>query len=135
MASVPIVRYYDHLRFVYEVKSKVRQLRGEAGSERNGEPGRNETEPVTPGETKQNPGQSPGRNDGGSRTDPRQEDRDLGTQGPRDRGQKRHVNPEMEPANGEFVETSLHMKAVQHNRRQSGSSAMRAWERSRVWIA
>ena len=24
MASVPIVRYYDHLRFVYEVESRVR---------------------------------------------------------------------------------------------------------------
>ncbi len=28
MASVPIVRYYDHLRFVYEVESRVRELRG-----------------------------------------------------------------------------------------------------------
>ena len=28
MASVPIVRYYDHLRFVYEVESRVRALRG-----------------------------------------------------------------------------------------------------------
>ena len=38
MASVPIVRYYDHLRFVYEVESRVRELRGEAESEGNGEP-------------------------------------------------------------------------------------------------
>ena len=27
MASVPIVRYYDHLRFVYEVESRMRELR------------------------------------------------------------------------------------------------------------
>ena len=30
MASVPIVRYYDHLRFVYEVESRVRQLRSQS---------------------------------------------------------------------------------------------------------
>ena len=30
MASVPIVRYYDHLRFVYEVESRVRELRRKA---------------------------------------------------------------------------------------------------------
>ena len=27
MASTPIVRYYDHLRFVYEVESRMRELR------------------------------------------------------------------------------------------------------------
>jgi hypothetical protein len=154
MASVPIVRYYDHLRFVYEVKSKVRELRGEAGSERNGEPGRNETEPATPGETKQNPGQSPGRNDGGSRRDPRQEPNNL------------VIGPATEPEAGEsddFVEASLHIQWTQSSSAiprtktspwgirsvQSGGpvpqrlsavagdhgSAMRAWERSRVWIA
>jgi hypothetical protein len=32
MASVPIIRYYDHLRFVYEVESRVRELRGNAPS-------------------------------------------------------------------------------------------------------
>ncbi len=29
MASVPIIRYYDHLRLVYEVQSRMRELRGE----------------------------------------------------------------------------------------------------------
>jgi hypothetical protein len=29
MASVPIVRYYDHNRFVYEVEEQVRELRGD----------------------------------------------------------------------------------------------------------
>ena len=37
MASVPIVRYYDHLRFVYEVESRVRELRGKGEGEGNGE--------------------------------------------------------------------------------------------------
>jgi hypothetical protein len=29
MASVPFVRYYDHLRFVYEVQSRMRELRNQ----------------------------------------------------------------------------------------------------------
>lgn len=119
MASVPIVRYYDHLRFVYEVESRVRELRGQAQSEGNGEPRRNETQPVTPGETKHNPGQNPGRNDGGLRVDP----------------QQLPDNPAMEPAGGvtnEFLETSL---SFDQRSVQSGGSPMRAWERSRVWIA
>jgi hypothetical protein len=154
MASVPIVRYYDHLRFVYEVKSKVRELRGESGGEGNGELRRDETQPVTPGETKQNPGQSPGRNDGGSRTDPRQEPNNL------------VIGPATEPeatASDDFVEASLAIQGIQGSSAtlrtkscpwgirsvQSGgpvpqrlsavagdrASAMRAWERSRVWIA
>src|SRR5580658_3890466 len=60
MASVPIVRYYDHLRFVYEVESRVRQLRSQSennGNE-NGTPGTDQRQgqPATPGETKKNPG-------------------------------------------------------------------------------
>jgi hypothetical protein len=58
MASVPIVRYYDHLQFVYEVESSVQELRGDSKGEGNGEQ-RKETQPVTPGETRQNPGQIP----------------------------------------------------------------------------
>ena len=32
-ASVPIVRYYDHLRFVYEVESRMRELRRDTEGE------------------------------------------------------------------------------------------------------
>ncbi len=123
MASVPIVRYYDHLRFVYEVESRVRELRGEAESGNQGEPQPNNTQPVTPGETRENPGKNPGHNDGGLRVDPREE---PGT-------------PATEPATGsaggppnEFLETSL---TFQNETVQSGGSAMLARERSRVWIA
>ena len=59
MASVPIVRYYDHLRFVYEVESRVRELRGDEqpGEKRQpDEQRRKERQPAAPGETKQNPG-------------------------------------------------------------------------------
>jgi len=75
-ASVPIVRYYDHLRFVYEVESRVRELRGQnegEGSDQQQKP----TQPVTPGETKQNPeknqDRNPGNHDGGMRAGPRQQ--------------------------------------------------------------
>jgi hypothetical protein len=51
MASTPIIRYYDHLRFVNEVQSTVRQLRRATQSEdSNPEPN-----VVTPGESKQIP--------------------------------------------------------------------------------
>jgi Putative zinc-finger len=113
MASVPIVRYYDHLRFVYEVESRVRQLRSQ--SEGNGNEDQKPAPPATPGETKQNPG----KNDGGGRLDPRQEP----------------DNTVAQPGSGassDFVETSFRL---QEKRGQSDSSQKRARERGRVWIA
>jgi hypothetical protein len=121
MASVPIVRYYDHLRFVYEVESRVRQLRSqsESNGNENTTPGANgdqrQGQPVTPGETKKNPG----NNDGGGRLEPQQEPDNSVAQ------------PAYDTMN-DFVETSFHL---QGKRRQSDNSAKRASERSRVWIA
>jgi hypothetical protein len=37
-ASTPIVRYYDHLRFVYEVESRMRELRQSTESEQQSQP-------------------------------------------------------------------------------------------------
>jgi len=111
MASVPIVRYYDHLRFVYEVESRVRALRGQAegeGSERK------EAQPK-PGETKQNPG---GKN-GGLRTDPPQEP----------------GNPAMEPA-VEPAHDVLESAIENYDEPTAGNNAARQpCERSYVWIA
>jgi hypothetical protein len=121
MASVPIVRYYDHLRFVYEVESRVRQLRSQSenNGDQNGTPETNQQQrqgqPATPGETKKNPG----NNDGGGRLEPRQEPDNSVAQ------------PAYDTMN-DFVETSFHL---QGKRRQSDNSAKRAGERSRVWIA
>jgi hypothetical protein len=121
MASVPIVRYYDHLRFVYEVESRVRQLRNqsEGNGDENTTPGGNQdqrqSQPATPGETKQNPG----KNDGGGRLDPRQVP----------------DNSVEEPSSGamnEYVEASFHL---QGKRGRSDGSARRAREGSKVWIA
>ncbi len=83
MASTPIIRYYDHLRLVYEVESRMRELRQSTQGENQQ---RNGTQPVTPGESKQNPN----RKDGGSRVDPPQQ---SGT-----------------PATSDYLETSLRLR-------------------------
>ena len=74
MASTPIIRYYDHLRFVYEVESRMRELRRTTQGEGQGEDNDNQQKPkdaapASPGESKQNPGHK----DGGSRVDPPQQ--------------------------------------------------------------
>ncbi|MGA7857526.1 MAG: zf-HC2 domain-containing protein [Terracidiphilus sp.] len=67
MASTPIIRYYDHLRVVYEVESRMRELR--RGSQGEGTENQQRPNDNQPGESKQNPG----RKDGGSRVDPPQQ--------------------------------------------------------------
>ncbi len=123
MASVPIVRYYDHLRFVYEVESRVRELSDQGKGEGKGEQ-RKQAQPVTPGQT-------------------RQENRDRGTEGPREQankgarkqGRKHPGSPAAEPASGaasEFSEPSL---VLRDGCAQCGGSALREWERGKTWIA
>jgi hypothetical protein len=65
MASTPIVRYYDHLRFVYEVETRMRELRRTS-----------ENDTASPQQKTPQPGESkhdPTRKDGGSRVDPPQQ--------------------------------------------------------------
>lgn len=70
MASTPIIRYYDHLRFVYEVESRMRELRRTSqGEENDNQQRQNDVQPAAPGESKEN---HP-RKDGGSRIDPPQQ--------------------------------------------------------------
>src|SRR5579859_1235236 len=57
MASTPIIRYYDHLRLVYEVESRMKEMRRNAEQNQ-----QRQTQPAAPGESKQNP-----KKDGGSR--------------------------------------------------------------------
>jgi len=52
MASVPIVRYYDHLRFVYELEAQVRQFRNQAEDENRGVEQPKPSPSVTPGESR-----------------------------------------------------------------------------------
>lgn len=65
-ASTPLIRYYDHLRFVYEVESRVREFRRttQSPSDTN-----QQQKPAGAGESKQNPN----GNGGGSRVDPPQQ--------------------------------------------------------------
>jgi hypothetical protein len=69
MASTPIIRYYDHLRLVYEVQSRMRELRRSTQGEGNQDQQQNNPQPAAPGESKQNPPHK----DGGSRVDPPQQ--------------------------------------------------------------
>jgi hypothetical protein len=118
MASVPIVRYYDHLRFVYEVEARMRELRGQDEGKGNGGE-QQQTQPVTPGETRQN--QNPGSHDGGLRAGPRQQPDTRQT----------------EPAgNDDYLETSLTFpKKATHTRGQSSGYMVQTLGRSTPWIA
>jgi hypothetical protein len=69
MASTPIIRYYDHLRFVYEVESRMRELRRTSQGEGNENQRPRDAQPTTPGESKQ----IPKNKDGGSRMGPPQQ--------------------------------------------------------------
>ena len=115
MASTPIIRYYDHLRFVYEVESTMRQLRRttEGTAQPQGGESNKQQNPQdnAPGESRQNPSHK----DGGSRLDPPQE---SGTPAPND--------------SGDYLETSLKLQAQPAH---SGGSAMALRERSTVWTA
>jgi hypothetical protein len=66
MASTPIIRYYDHLRLVYEVEARMKEMRRNAQENRQQQ---QQTQPAGPGESKQNPN----KKDGGSRVDPPQQ--------------------------------------------------------------
>ena len=63
VAYTPLVRYYDHLRLVYEVQSRVRELRRNNESEND-----QQKAPQPSGNSKQNP-----HKDGGSRVTPPQQ--------------------------------------------------------------
>lgn len=110
MASVPIIRYYDHLRLVYEVQSRIRELRGQ-NDESQPEPN---TQPA-PGESRKN------GKDGGSRVSPPQQS----------------VQPA--PADPDYHDALLNLYpgAPVSSLHEAGESSITsgAWERSRVWTA
>jgi hypothetical protein len=121
MASTPIVRYYDHLRFVYEVQTRMRELRRTTEGEGLGEePSQEQPKDAVPGESQQ----KPGGKDGGSRMEPPQQS----------------ASPAREPAKidaSDFVETSLRVGdksgAFRQIQKRTTGRAMR--ERSKVWTA
>jgi len=107
MASTPIIRYYDNLRLVYEVQSRVRELRRNA-QDNNQQP--QQKQPAGPGESKQNPKAK----DGGSRVDPPQQS----------------VSPAV--MNPDYLETELE---IDERPAHSGGSGKAIRGRSTVWIA
>jgi hypothetical protein len=116
MASTPIIRYYDHLRFVYEVESRMRELRRTTEDSNQQAP-----KQQAPGESKQNPS----RKDGGSRVDPPQQS----------------VSPAITD-NTELLESSLTFPVLpgtsftrQEGPAQSGGSDLEVRERSTTWTA
>jgi hypothetical protein len=124
-ASIPLIRYYDHLRFLYQVESSMRQGRtGEGQSEAAPKP----AQPAGPGESKKS---SRGKS-GGSHVEP----------------PVRSGTPDVHPASssaGYYFDTSLKVKdrslrpaltdRMGTRHAHSGGSATRASERSGLWIA
>jgi hypothetical protein len=113
MASTPIIRYYDHSRLVYEVQTRMRELRRTTQGQGEGQSG-DLKQNAPSGETNQ----TPARKDGGTWADPSQQP----------------VTPAAEPTftDSDFLENSL---AFLHRPVHSGGSPGEIWERSIVWIA
>jgi len=124
MASIPIIRYYDHLVFLYQVESRIRGMQGNPEGE-NQNP--QSTQPAASGVSKGNSGQKSGSKDGGSRVSP----------------PRRSIAP-MGDVVGNYVETSLQLSNRPSNpaaklRRlmpaHSSGSARAQRERSMTWTA
>jgi hypothetical protein len=108
VASTPLIRYYDHLRFVYEVQTRMRELRESTQNEQQQQP------PAGAGQSQHTPGQK----DGGSRANPPQES----------------VQPTYDDV--DLLETSLqlHHGPAYFGETHSGDFG-KAAERSTEWIA
>jgi hypothetical protein len=111
MASTPIIRYYDHLRFVYEVETRMREFRRSTQGDNDSNQQPNQNRPAVPGESKQNPN----GNNGGSRVDPPQQS----------------GNPAITNDTTDIFDNSL---ALQDRPAQMESAAA-IRERSSLWIA
>jgi hypothetical protein len=111
MASTPLIRYYDNLRLVYEVQSRVRELRRNAddnNQQKQKQPA--SQQPGAPGESKQ----APKAKDGGSRVDPPQQS----------------VSPSL--IDPDYLESQLD---IDERPAHSGGSAKAIRGRSTEWIA
>jgi hypothetical protein len=111
MASTPIVRYYDHLRFVSEVESRVRELRWNSQGESGGDTSPQKPREAAPGESKKIVRQRKG----GAVVEAAQE-------------------PET-PAHEDSVDFLDASLAIQDQTAASSGSAMAVRERSTAWTA
>ncbi len=90
-ASTPIIRYYDHLRFVYEVESRMRELRRSTESEQPGQPG---DQPRSQPNTNGGEGETHKKDGGGSKLNPSE-------------APQQTVNPPTEPWRSDMLEAAL----------------------------
>jgi hypothetical protein len=107
-ASIPIIRYYDHSRLVYEVQIRVRELRQKTESV--DEENRQKQQDFAPGESKQ----APERKDVVPSVDPPQQS----------------TSPTLNDS--DVLEASL---TIQQQPAHSGGSLKDVWERSTIWTA
>ncbi len=125
MASVPIVRYYDHLRFVHEVEAGVRELRSQNQDQGNGgEQQQKQTQPATPGETRNR--REPGNKGARAQATP------AGSKGASDQANPAGTHETGGGANEEYLETSLTFPI---RSMQSRGYMVQRLERSTPWIA
>ena len=117
MASTPVIRYYDHSRFVYEVESGMRELRRATEGEGSNRQKHND---AAPGESRQIQGR-PGRMGGGTPVDSRQQS-----------GNRPALNN-----SNDFLEASLTFQGTSRalRRLQNGTTGTAVWKRSTVWTA
>jgi hypothetical protein len=114
-ASTPIIRYYDHLRVVYEVESRMRELRRATQGQEQEQSAPQKPGQAVPGESKKNADPKAGPKDGGTRLDP----------------PLQSVSPaSTEPT--EIMEVSL---TFRQRPAHSGGSAKAVRERSTKWTA
>ena len=108
VASTPLIRYYDHLRFVYEVQTRMRELRESTENEQPQQP------PAGGGQSQH----APNPKNGGSRVNPPQES----------------AKPTYDDT--DFLESSLqlHHGPTHFGETHSGGFG-KAGERSTEWIA
>jgi hypothetical protein len=89
-ASTPIIRYYDHLRFVYEVESTVKELRRSSEIE---QPAKSKEKPASNGE-----GETQKKDGGGSKLNPNE-------------APQQTVNPPSRLWSGDVIETELRLES------------------------
>ncbi len=112
MASTPVIRYYDHSRLVYEVESRVRELRRATEDNNQQKPSQ-----VSPGESKR----TPARIHGGTLEN-----------SPQQSGNQPAMNH-----SHEFLQTSLRYQGtgLAFRRLQKNTTGTEATKRSTVWTA
>ena len=111
-ASIPIIRYYDHLRFVYEVQTRMRELRESTENDQTQQP------PAGGGQSQHTPNQK----NGGSRVEPQ-------TAAPQESAKPAYDDTD-------FLESSLQLQnGPTHFGETHSGDFGKAEERSTEWIA